>query len=86
IQMVVHYVELEKDYEKSFRFQWMPDISDGSGIQFSSGGRGPGSATAAITGTIQNLIPKLNWAKQHGFARVLQSSSIMVEDGKQGVV
>lgn len=86
IQMVVHYVELQKDYSKSFRFQWMPDIGDNSGIQFSTGGRQPGGATAAITGTITNLIPKLNWAKEHGFARVLQSSSVMVEDGKQGVI
>ena len=42
--------------------------------------------TTAITGTIKNLIPKLNWAKQHGFARELQSSSVIVEDGKPGVI
>jgi pilus assembly protein CpaC len=86
IQMVVHYVELEKDYSKSFRFQWMPDIADGSGVQFSTGGNSPGGATSTISGTISNLLPKLNWAKEHGFARVLQSSSVMVEDGKPGVI
>ena len=37
VQMVVHYVELEKDYSKSFRFQWMPDIDDGSGVHFTTG-------------------------------------------------
>lgn len=41
---------------------------------------------ATITGTVSNLIPKLNWAKQHGFARVLQSESVMVEDGRAGVI
>lgn len=86
VQMVVHYVELQKDYSKSFRFQWLPDIGDGSSMEFSSGGRGPGGLAATITGTISNLLPKLNWAKQHGFARVLQSSSVTVEDGKQGVI
>jgi len=86
IQMVVHYVELQKDYNKSFRFQWMPDIGDGSSIEFSSGGRSPGGVIGTITGTISNLLPKLNWAKQHGFARVLQSASVIVEDGKQGVM
>ncbi len=86
VQMVVHYVELQKDYSKSFRFQWMPDIGDSSGIEFSSGGRNPGGIATTITGTISNLLPKLNWAKQHGFARVLQSSSVTVEDGKQGVI
>jgi pilus assembly protein CpaC len=86
VQMVVHYVELQKDYSKSFRFQFMPDIGDGSSLEFATGGRSPGGLTATITGTISNLLPKLNWAKQHGFARVLQSSSVTVEDGKQGVI
>lgn len=86
VQMVVHYVELQKDYSKSFRFQWLPDVGDSSQVSFETGGRSPGSLTTTITGTISNLLPKLNWAKQHGFARVLQSSSVTVEDGKQGVI
>lgn len=86
VQMVVHYVELQKDYSRSFRFQWLPDIGDGSSLEFATGGRSPGGLTATITGTVSNLLPKLNWAKQHGFARVLQSSSVTVEDGKQGVI
>lgn len=86
VQMVIHYVELQKDYSKSFRFQWLPDIGDGSSLEFSTGGRSPGGLTATITGTVSNLLPKLNWAKQHGFARVLQSSSVTVEDGRQGVI
>jgi pilus assembly protein CpaC len=86
VQMVVHYVELQKDYSKSFRFQWMPDIGDTSTVQFQTGGQNPASLTSTITGTISNLLPKLNWAKQHGFARVLQSSSVTVEDGKPGVI
>lgn len=84
IQMVVHFVELQKDYNKAFRFQWRPDIGDGSTINFSSGGDSPGGVAATITGTISNLLPKLNWAKEHGFARVLQSTSLIVEDQKQG--
>jgi pilus assembly protein CpaC len=86
VQMVIHYVELQKDYSKSFRFQWLPDIGDGSSLEFQTGGRSPGGLMATITGTVSNLLPKLNWAKQHGFARVLQSSSVTVEDGKQGVI
>lgn len=86
VQLVVHYVELQKDYSKSFRFQWMPDIDDSSGIQFTSGGANQGGIGTTISGTIRNLLPKLNWAKQHGFARVLQSSSVIVEDTKQGVI
>lgn len=86
VQLVVHFVELQKDYNRAFRFQWRPDIGDGSSINFSSGGRSPGGVAATITGTISNLLPKLNWAKEHGFARVLQSTSIAVEDSKKGTL
>ncbi|MCB0342806.1 MAG: BON domain-containing protein [Pseudobdellovibrionaceae bacterium] len=82
IQIVVHYVELKKDYTKGFRFQWTPDIGDNTQLEFTD--RGPGGVVSSITGTISNLLPKLNWAKEHGHARVLQSSSLIVEDGKQG--
>jgi len=84
VQLVVHYVELKKDYTKGFSFQWTPGIGDGSEIQFNSGGRNPGGVVATLTGTISNLLPKLNWAKDHGHARILQSSSLIVEDGKKG--
>ncbi len=86
VQMVIHYVELQKDYSRSFRFQWTPDIGDGSSVGFSTGGAGQGGVVSTITGTISNLLPKLNWAKQHGFARVLQSSSLIVQDGKAGIL
>ncbi len=49
VQMVIHYVELQKDYSKSFRFQWLPDIGDGSSLEFATGGRSPGGLTATIT-------------------------------------
>ncbi|MCB0350139.1 MAG: BON domain-containing protein [Bdellovibrionales bacterium] len=86
VQIVVHYVELQKDFTKGFRFQWTPDIGDGSKVSFSSGDRTPAGLTSTITGTISNLLPKLNWAKEHGHARVLQSSSIIVEDAKPGTL
>ncbi|MCB9025639.1 MAG: BON domain-containing protein [Bdellovibrionaceae bacterium] len=86
IELIVHYVELQKDYQKGFRFQWTPDIGDGTQVDFSTGGRSPGGAVATISGTIRNLLPKLNWAKEHGHARVLNSSSLIVQDGNEGIL
>ncbi len=86
IQVVVHYVELNKNYLNGFRFQWMPSLDDGSKMQFTSDSRAPGGVVSTLTGIISNLLPKLNWAKQHGHARVLQSSSIIVQDGKKGEI
>jgi len=36
IQLVIHYVELQKDYERGFRFQWTPDVNDGSQLNLSN--------------------------------------------------
>lgn len=86
IQIVIHYVELQKDYSKSFRFQFMPSLRDGSAMTFQTGDGVSGGSSTSIAGVIENLLPKLNWAKQHGYGRVLESSSLIVEDGKKGVL
>lgn len=85
IQLVVHFVELNKEYGKSFKFQFTPELGDSSGLQFTAGQNG-GGVVSQITGTISNLLPKLNWAKNHGHARILESTSLIVQDGKQGSI
>jgi Flp pilus assembly protein, secretin CpaC len=84
IQLVVHYVELNKDYSKAFKFQFTPELADNSQLTFQTGGDTPGGVVSTLTGIVSNLLPKLNWAKQHGHARVLESTSLIVEDGKKG--
>ncbi len=86
VQLVVHYVELNKDYSKAFRFQFTPELGDNSNLTFQTGGTGAGGVISTITGTISNLLPKLNWAKDHGHARILESTSLIVEDGKKGEI
>lgn len=86
IQLVVHYVELNKDYSKAFKFQFTPELGDNSQMTFETGGSSAGGVISTITGTVSNLLPKLNWAKQHGHARVLESTSLIVEDGKKGEI
>lgn len=86
IQLVVHYVELKKDYSKGFRFQFTPELTDSTQVGFGTSSNAPGGVFSSITGTISNLLPKLNWAKSHGHARVLESSSLIVQDGRQGTL
>ena len=76
VQMVVHYVEFSKSYNRGFSFQWTPGVSEG-GLQFSFGERA--GFSNIISGTINNLLPKLNWAKRHGHARVLKTSTITTQ-------
>jgi pilus assembly protein CpaC len=84
IQLVVHYVELNKNYQKGFRFQFTPTIEDKSSVEFTNDSRTPGGVVSSITGVVSNLLPKLNWAKQYGHARILESSSFMVLDRQKG--
>jgi pilus assembly protein CpaC len=84
IQVVIHYVELSKNYNKSFRFQFMPSLKDDSGIQIKTGGATSttGGFVSEFTATINNLIPKLNWMKSHGHARVLQSATLLIKENE----
>lgn len=86
IQLVLHYVELTKDYSKAFKFQFTPQLGDNSTLQFQTGGSSAGGVVSTITGTISNLLPRLNWAKEHGHARILESTSLIVQDGKKGEI
>lgn len=82
IQLVFHYVEMNKDYAKGFSFSWRPSLSSDTKLNIETG-RGLASTLKA---TINNLIPKLNWAKEHGHARVLKSVSIITENGTEGIL
>ncbi|MES2855664.1 MAG: pilus assembly protein [Bdellovibrionota bacterium] len=84
IQLVVHFVQLNKNFQKSFKFQFTPTIEDKSAVSFTNDSRQPSGVISSITGIVSNLLPKLNWAKQYGHARVLQSSSLIVLNGQKG--
>lgn len=87
IQIVVHYVELQKNFNKGFSFQWAPAIDDGTSVTIQAGGAGGvAQLTSVLTSTIGNFFPKLNWAKSFNFARVLHSSTLLLQDNKQGSI
>lgn len=86
IQLVVHYVELNKNYARNFNFQWTPGLQDSSSLAFKTGGREPGGVVSSITGVVDRLLPRLNAAKEHGHARILKSTSLLVEEGKKGEI
>lgn len=85
IQVIVHYVELSKDYSKGFNFSWAPTLNDTTGLEVS-----PGNAltniAAGITATIGSLIPRLTWAREHGHARILNTMNVLTEEKVQGTV
>lgn len=86
IQIVLHFVELTKDYANSSRFQWTPGVSDQSILTFRRDPAAPSGIVSSLTATINNLLPKLNWAKSHGHARILKTASVITKDKNPGVV
>jgi pilus assembly protein CpaC len=87
IQIVVHYVELNKNYLRSAAFKWAPTLQDNTDVKFTKDTRNNSDGIVAeISGIITNLLPKLNTAKSHGFARILESTSVTTKDGKPGLV
>ena len=89
IQIVVHFVDMSKSFEKTFFFQWTPAITGNNTQVTGSIGNNPQLAsgiTAVLTATVSNFLPKLNWAKKFNFARVLHNSSLLMEEGYSGSI
>ncbi len=76
IQIVTHFVEYNEFYSKNFDFNFSPKLAaiDGATRQPNSG------SLSEIASLVDRLLPKLNWAKNHGYARVLDTGSILVQD------
>ncbi len=79
IQVVVHFVQFIENYQKNFRFVFAPSLAAVSTV-----GRAPSSTINDTANFISNLLPKLQWAKSHGYARVLDTASILTQDKKKG--
>ena len=87
IWVTVHYVELKKDYSKGFIFRWSPAVSEqGTTVQATLGQGGVSPFAGHLQAAVINFLPKLNWAKSFGFARVLHDSTIVVASGKEGSI
>ena len=83
VKIVVQFVELSKDYAKTFGFRWSPTFSGGGGsvtLGKTPAGTISSSSEGSLTAIISNLFPKLAAAKNAGNARVLQSGMIIVEN------
>lgn len=89
IKVTSQFVELTKDFSRTFGFKWTPLLSNGAG-QINFGKTNNGTVTTqssgTLSGTISNLFPKLDSAKQAGYARVVQSGVVVVKDNVQGKI
>ena len=75
IQVVVHFVQFIESYGKNFKFVFAPSF------QAATSSAGTLNDTFNL---IDRLAPKLQWAKAHGYARVLDTASIVTQEKKLG--
>jgi pilus assembly protein CpaC len=77
IQVVVHFVQFIESYGKNFNFVFAPSLS-----AINNASRAPSSTINDTANLISNLLPKLQWAKKHNYARVLDTASLLTQDKK----
>lgn len=87
IQVVFHFVEFSERYLKSFQFDFSPVVSTGAALQMNAAQQVSGqNSVDSIAGLVNNLLPKISWAKTHGFLRVLDTASVLTQEGKPALL
>jgi len=90
IKITAQFVELSKDYSKTFGMKWSPTFGEiGGEIRVGktpSGGVSTNTGGGGLSATLSNLFPKLRSAKEAGHARIIQSGVILVENNTDGQI
>lgn len=79
IQVVIHVVEYAERYLKNFNFTFSPSLRGLGEAQSQSQTNAPGSISE-LASIVDNLLPKLNWARTHGYIRLLDTASLLTQD------
>jgi len=87
VRMSFYFVELSKDYNRTFGFRWAPGFTSDPSIGFGQQTNGQvGSSATTFTATLSSLFPTLQNAQTAGFARVLKQGNIIIRSGKEGTI
>lgn len=87
IQVVAHFVEVTKDFSRNFNFRWNPIPRIGTSLSYTLNPvSGSENFTGAVTGTAEDLLPKLNYFKALGVARIIENPTVSVKSGDEAVI
>ncbi|MGK5082899.1 hypothetical protein WDW37_06310 [Bdellovibrionota bacterium FG-1] len=82
VRVTVHFVELSKDYLKTFGFKWQPGFTADPSISIGQNPQGgAGASGMSLTATISSLIPHLESLQKSGYARILKTGTVIVKSG-----
>ncbi len=87
IQVTAHFVEVAKNFARHYNFRFNPIPQVGTSINYSMNPvTGSDNFTGAITGTAADILPKLNYFKALGMARIIENPSVSVSNGVEAVI
>ena len=87
IQVTAHFVEVAKNFSRNFNLRWNPIPQVGVNASYRINPvSGSDSFTGAITGTASDLLPKLNYFKALGVARVLENPTVSVKSADTATI
>jgi hypothetical protein len=85
VRLTIYFVELSKDFLKTFGFKWQPGFTSDPSIsigQTASGGTGTGTAGFSFSATLSSLFPTLSAPPSSAsFGRILKSGTVVVKSG-----
>lgn len=87
IQVSAHFVEVSKNFSKDFNFRWSPVPQVGVNASYRVNPvSGSDSFTGALTGMATDILPKLNYFKSIGVARILENPTVSVKSGDTATI
>ena len=89
VKVVAQFVELSKDYARTFGFRWAPTFQAGGGsvaVGKTDSGTLATSSSGSLSAVISNLFPKLAAARNAGDAKVIQSGMVITEDKTEATI
>ncbi len=87
IQIIAHFIEVSKTFSKNLNFSYnpFPQVSATGALSFNPITDSQ-TYTGTLTGTIRDLLPKLNYYRALGIVRVIENPSISVKSGAQAKI
>lgn len=83
VKINAHFVELNKDFLKTFGFKWQPGFTADPSISIGTTDAGSTASSAAggftFSGTLSSLFPALNSIQSAGYGRILKSATAVVK-------
>ena len=87
IQVTAHFVEVAKNFSKNFNFRWNPVPAIGVDSSYRINPvTGSNSFTGALTGTATDILPRLNYFRTLGVARVLENPTVSVKSADTATI